>query len=174
MIQVRLTLTFIHLVITQQLPRFLIQPRQKQVRQMEFLMAISVNNHLQGSQYSIFPYIITLHSSKCPIISFWNRSTVPSFPSFLGVMRIPNPSTTQFENLIIAQKDVWHYRHRTTGQLQCSSQPQNLHFHLSLRCVVAKYPIFLRSDLKIDQDMYAYLTPEHKMKLFSEFNVVSW
>ena len=50
MIEVRLTLTFNHVAITQQLPRFLIQPMQKQFRQMELLMAISVNNHLQGSQ----------------------------------------------------------------------------------------------------------------------------
>ena len=74
------------------------------------------------------------------------------------------------ENLIIAWKDV---RHRTTGQLQCSSQPQNLHVHISLRCVVAKYPMFLRYDLKIDQDIYAYLTPKHRMKLFSKFDVVA-
>ena len=87
--------------------------------------------------------------------------------------RIPNPPTTPLENLIIARKDVRHYHHRTTGQLQWSSQPQNLHFHLSLRCVIAKHPMFLKSDLKIDQDMYAYLTPEHKMKLFSGFNVVA-
>ena len=87
--------------------------------------------------------------------------------------RIPNPPTTPLENLIIARKDVRHYRRRTNGQLQCPSQPRNLHFHLSLRCIVVKYPMFLRSDLKIDQDMYAYLTPKHKMKLFSEFNVVA-
>ena len=88
--------------------------------------------------------------------------------------RIPNPPTTPLENLIIARKDVTHYHHRTTDQLQWSSQPQNLHFHLNLRCVIAKHPMFLKSDLKIDQDMYAYLTPEHKMKLFSGFNVVAW
>ena len=100
-----------------------------------------------------------------------NGTTVSKFYGCNG--RIPNPPTTPLENLIMARKDVRHYRQRTTGQLQCSSQPQNLHFHLSLRCVIAEDRIFLRSDLKIDQDMYAYLTPEHKMKLFSEFNVVA-
>ena len=70
MIEVRLTLNFNHLAITQKLPSFLIQPVQKQFRQMELVMAISVNNHLQGSQYSIFRCIVTLHNSKCPIISF--------------------------------------------------------------------------------------------------------
>ena len=87
--------------------------------------------------------------------------------------RIPNLPTTPLENLINVRKDVQHCRHKATVQLQCSSQPQNLHFHLSLRCVVAKYPMFLKSDLKIDQDMYSYLTSEHKMKLFSGFNVVA-
>ena len=48
--------------------------------------------------------------------------------------RIPNPPTTPLENLTITWKDVRHYCRRTTCQLQCSSQPQNLHFHLSLRC----------------------------------------
>ena len=47
-----------------------IPPVQKQFRQMELLMAISVNNHLQSSHHSMFRYIIKLHSSKCPIISF--------------------------------------------------------------------------------------------------------
>ena len=64
------------------------------------------------------------------------------------------------------------HQHREE-KLQISSQSQNLYFHLSLRCVFAKYPMFLRSDLKIDQDMYAYITPEHIIKLFSEFNVVA-
>ena len=32
----------------------------------------------------------------------------------------------------------------------------------------------LRYDLKIDQDIYAYLTPKHRMKLFSKFDVVAW
>ena len=60
-----------------------------------------------------------------------NGTTVSKFYGCNG--RIPNPPTTPLENLIIARKDVRHYRHRTTSQLQCSSQPQNLHFHLSLR-----------------------------------------
>ena len=100
-----------------------------------------------------------------------NGTTVSKFYGCNG--RIPNPPTTSLENLINARKDVRHYRQRATGQLQCSSQPKNLHFHLSLRCVVDKYPMFLRSDLKVDEDMHACLTPEHKMRLFSEFNIVA-
>ena len=86
MIEVRLSFTFSRLVIIQQLPRFLIQPLQKQFRQMELIMDISFNNHLQGSQYSMFRYIIMLHNNKCPITSFLNGSTVPPFPSFICVM----------------------------------------------------------------------------------------
>ena len=70
MTEVNLILTFNHLAISQKLPRLIISPVQKQFRQMELLIAVSVNNDLQGSHYSIFRYIITLHSSKCPIIFF--------------------------------------------------------------------------------------------------------
>ena len=62
MTEVGLTLIFNHLGISQQLPRLLIPPKQKQFRQMELQIAISVNNHLQGSQYSVFRYIKTLLS----------------------------------------------------------------------------------------------------------------
>ena len=149
MAEARQTLTFNLLTISQQLPRLLIPSVQKQFRQMELLMAISVNNHLLGSQYSIIllHYNVTQQQLSNNFLLKWvNGTTVSKCYGCNG--RIPNPPTTPLENLIIARKDVRHYRHRTTGQLQCSSQPQNLHFHLSLRCVVAKYPMFLRSDLK--------------------------
>ena len=45
-----------------------------------------------------------------------NGTTVSKFYRCNG--KIPNPPTTPLENLIIARKDVRHYRHRTTGQLQ--------------------------------------------------------
>ena len=44
----------------------------------------------------------------------------------------------------------------TEPQVNCNAQ--NLHFHLSRKCLLAKYPMFLRPDLKIDQDMYTYMT----------------
>ena len=50
MTEVCLTLTFNHLTIFQQLPMLLIPSMHKQLRQMELLMAISINKHLQRSQ----------------------------------------------------------------------------------------------------------------------------
>ena len=55
---------------------------------------------------------------------------------------IPNPPINMLDNLIVARKDIRHYRDRNTGQLQFSSQPQNVYFHLNLRCIRAKYPTF--------------------------------
>ena len=40
-------------------------PVNKQLRQTELQMAISINKHLQRSQYSRFCYITTLHNNKC-------------------------------------------------------------------------------------------------------------
>ena len=36
---------------------------------------------------------------------------------------IPNPPISMLDNLIVAQKDIRHYRDRHTGQLQFSGQP---------------------------------------------------
>ena len=225
MTEVRLTLIFNHLAISQQLPRLLIPPLREMCPNTEFLL-VRIFRHSdwirRDQKYlSVFspnagkyipekaPYLDTFHvvhlcrsritngyfnqqpsTGQSPLnvqlhynitqqqvsndffLKWVNGTTVSKCYECNG--RIPNHPTTPLENLINTRKDVWHYRHRTTGQLQYSSQPQNLHFHLSLRCVVAKYPMFLRSDLKIDQDMWTYLTSEHKMKLFSEFNVIVW
>ena len=57
MTEVCLTLTFNHLTISWQLLILLIPPMHKQFRQMELLMAIPINKHLQRSQYSRFCYI---------------------------------------------------------------------------------------------------------------------
>ena len=46
---------------------------------------------------------------------------------------IPNPPINMLDNLIVARKDIRHYRDRNTGQLNFSGQPQNVHFHLDLR-----------------------------------------
>ena len=72
---------------------------------------------------------------------------------------IPNPPINMLDNLIVARKDIRHYRDRNTGQLQFSSQPQNVHFHLNLRCIHAKYPTFNPCHLTIDTFIYPYLQP---------------
>ena len=84
---------------------------------------------------------------------------------------IPNPPISMLDNLIVAWKGIRHYRNRNTGQLQFSSQPQNVHFHLNLRCIQAKYPTFNPCHLTIDTFIYPYLQPEHKFKLLTEFNI---
>ena len=63
------------------------------------------------------------------------------------------------------------YHFKVMGQLQFSSQPQNVHFHLNLRCIHAKYPTFNPCHLTIDTFIYPYLQPEHKFKLLTEFNI---
>ena len=80
---------------------------------------------------------------------------------------IPNPPISMLDNLIVARKDIRHYRGRNTGQFNFSSQPQNVHFHLNLRCVHAKYPTFNPWNLTIDTFIYPYLQPEHKFKLLT-------
>ena len=57
------------------------------------------------------------------------------------------------------------------GQLQFSSQPQNVLFHLNLRCVHAKYATFSPFHITIDTFIYPYLQTEVKFKLLTEFNI---
>ena len=64
---------------------------------------------------------------------------------------IPNPPISMLDNLIVARKDIRHYRDRNTGQLHFSSQPQNVHFHLNLRCVNAKYSFIRISDERMQR-----------------------
>ena len=63
------------------------------------------------------------------------------------------------------------YHFKGMGQLQFSSQPQNVHFHLNLRCIHAKYATFNPWHLAINTFIYPYLRPEHKFKLLTEFNI---
>ena len=57
------------------------------------------------------------------------------------------------------------------GQLQFSSQPQNVLFHLNLRCVHAKCATFNPFHITIDTFLYPYLQTEVKFKLLTEFNI---
>ena len=52
------------------------------------------------------------------------------------------------------------YHLKGMGQLHFSSQLQNVHFHLNLRCIHAKYPTFNPYHLTIDPFIYPYLQPE--------------
>ena len=134
MIELCLTLTFNHLAITQQLSRFLIQPFQRQLRNMELLRAIPSTGQ-SVLNIPLYYNVPQQQKSNNFFLKWVNGATVSKCYGCNG--RIQNPPTTPLENLIIAREDVRHFHHITTGQLQCSSQPQNLHFHLSLRCVIA-------------------------------------
>ena len=48
----------------------------------------------------------------------------------------------------IVKAPIYHLK--GMGRLQFSSQPQNVHFHLNLRCIHAKYPTFNPWRLTID------------------------
>ena len=85
---------------------------------------------------------------------------------------MPNPPMNMLDNLIVALKYIRHYRDRNTGQLHFSSQPQNVHFHLNLRCIHVKYPTFNPCHLTIDISIYPYLQPEQKFKLLTELTLV--
>ena len=63
------------------------------------------------------------------------------------------------------------YHLKGMGQLQFSSQPQNVLFHLNLRCAHAKYATFSPFHITIDTFIYLYLQTEVKFKLLTEFNI---
>ena len=63
------------------------------------------------------------------------------------------------------------YHLKGMGQLQFSSQPQNVLFHLNLRCVHAKYATFSPFHITIDTFIYPYLQTKVKFKLLTEFNI---
>ena len=55
---------------------------------------------------------------------------------------IQNPPLNCPDDLIVMCRDFRHFRHRITGQLITSSEPQNVHFHLRLAFVRTRYPHF--------------------------------
>jgi hypothetical protein len=55
---------------------------------------------------------------------------------------IKNPPENRPDNLILFCRVIREYRDRITGQLQRSSFPQNVHFHLRRECIVMRYPAF--------------------------------
>ena len=73
------------------------------------------------------------------------------------------------KSLAITRCLIYHLK--GMGQLQFSNQPQNVHFHLNLRCTHAKYPTFNPCQLTVDTFIYPYLQPKHKFKLLTEFDI---
>ena len=77
-------------------------------------------------------------------------------------MEIPNPPKIPLEELVIVSRDYRDHRHRLTGQIQYSSNSQNVHFHLSVSCVLARCNNFVPANVVIPNDFLPYLSNEHK------------
>ena len=77
-------------------------------------------------------------------------------------MEIPNPPKILLEELVIVSHDYREYRHRVTGEIQYSYNIQNVHFHVSVSCVLARCNNFVPANAIILTDFLPYLSNEHK------------
>ena len=69
-----------------------------------------------------------------------------------GGMEIPNPPKIPLEELVVLSRDDREYRHRVTVKIQYSSNIQNVHFHLSVSCVLARCNSFVPANAVIPTD----------------------
>ena len=67
-------------------------------------------------------------------------------------METSNPPKIPLEELVIVPRDYREYRHRLTGQIQYSSDIQNIHFHISVSCVSARCHNFVPANVVIPTD----------------------
>ena len=82
---------------------------------------------------------------------------------------IQNPPLNCPDDLIVVYRDIRQFRHRITGQLTTSTEPQNVHFHLRMACVRARYPHFVSSSLHVPPDIATRFNVEHLSRLLLEF-----
>ena len=82
---------------------------------------------------------------------------------------IQNPPLGAPEDIVIVYRDIRRYRDRYTGQLHCTDTPQNVHFHLRIACVRARYPHFTGSCLSVPMEFAVRFGVEHVGRLMSEF-----
>lgn len=73
------------------------------------------------------------------------------------------------DDLIIVCRDVREYRDKATGQLQRSSTPQNVHFHLRKECILVRYPRFHTGLLVVVPEFLPLLQQEHIQRLSANF-----
>ena len=83
----------------------------------------------------------------------WVNGTTVTTCYRCGV-EIPNPLKIPLEELVIVSRDYPEYRHRLTGQIQYSSNIQNVHFHLSVSCVLARCDNFVPANVVIPTDFW--------------------
>eukprot|EP00794_Sanderia_malayensis_P004990 gene4990-5648_t len=85
---------------------------------------------------------------------------------------IINPPTQVPEDLVVVYQDMRQYRDRATGNMVFTSEAQNVHFHLRLRCILAKYMFFNPGLLEIPPEFIAYFQEAHLQRLSSEFGLI--
>eukprot|EP00794_Sanderia_malayensis_P006409 gene6409-7140_t len=85
---------------------------------------------------------------------------------------IINPPTQAPEDLVVVYQDMRQYRDRATGNMVFTSEAQNVHFHLRLRCILAKYMFFNPGFLEIPPEFIAYFQEAHLQRLSSEFGLI--
>ena len=82
---------------------------------------------------------------------------------------IENPPRQRPDDLVVFCRDVRQYRDKFTGLLQQSNTVQNVHFHLRLECILARYPSFHIGLLHITETFGAVLQEEHVARLRENF-----
>lgn len=82
---------------------------------------------------------------------------------------IQNPPLNCPDDLVVMYRDIRQFRDRVTGQLTASAEPQNVHFHLRLACVQARYPHFMPACLHVSPDFVTKFRVEHLNRLLLEF-----
>ena len=111
------------------------------------------HNQTIVSTYSVLPY-------QCFALKWVNSTTVTRCYAY--GMEIPNPPKILLEELVIVSRDYLEYRHRVTGQIQYSSNIQNIPFYVSVSCALARCNNFVPANAVIPTDFLPYLSNEHK------------
>ena len=82
---------------------------------------------------------------------------------------IANPPVTAPDDLVVVYRDIREYRDKNTGAIVYTGEPQNIHFHLRIRCIQAKYIFFDPACLHIPVEFIPFLQQPHVTRLASEF-----
>ena len=60
-----------------------------------------------------------------------------------------NPPQSIPDDLVVVYQDRRQYREKETGQIRFTAESQNVHFHLRIACLRARYPEFPASALVV-------------------------
>lgn len=84
---------------------------------------------------------------------------------------IENPPHSIPDDLVVVYRDHRQYRERETGQTRFTAEPQNVHFHLRIACIRARYPEFPASALVVPPNFRQHFRQEHVERLNAEFGL---